>query len=153
MAQTNVCRSNDSIVNVERLFPSGITVADELPERARNYLSQAKSSLNAPDGCVMLAGSAVDAMLKEKGLTEGSVYTRIDEAVTQNILTQEMADWAHEVRLGSNRPRHADQDHPHMTLDEAKQALEFSEMLGHILFVLPARVAEGRASVTAETAD
>jgi hypothetical protein len=37
-----------------------------------------------------MAGSAVDAMLKHLGLIEGSVYSRIDEAVNQQILTPAM---------------------------------------------------------------
>jgi Domain of unknown function (DUF4145) len=58
----------------------------------------------------MVAGSAVDAMLKHHGYKDGSLYARIDEALKDNLLTKGMADWAHEVRLGSNRPRHADED-------------------------------------------
>ena len=94
----------------------------------------------------MLAGAAVDAMLKEKGLDEGNLYTRIDQAVQQTILTKDMGDWAHSVRLGSNRPRHADLDHPHVSKDEAEQAIEFTRTLGHVMFVLPARVERGRSA-------
>ena len=99
----------------------------------------------------MLAGSAVDAMLKDKELVEGSVYNRIDQAVKQGILTSDMADWAHEVRLGSNRPRHADKDAPHVTQDEAAQAVEFTRTLGHILYVLPERVRRGKAAAEGKT--
>ena len=59
----------------------------DLPDRARPYLQQAIDSQQAPDGAAMLAASAVDAMLKKKGLTDGSLYTRIDKAIQQNILT------------------------------------------------------------------
>jgi hypothetical protein len=114
----------------------------ELPERVRTYLGQATASLHAPDGAVMLAGAAVDMMLKEKGYLKGSVYARIDEAVTANVLTTDMGEWAHDVRLGSNRPRHADDTDPHVSSDEAKQAVEFAKMLGHFLLVLPARVSQ-----------
>jgi hypothetical protein len=51
-----------------------------------------------------------------------------------------MADWAHEVRLGSNRPRHADEKRPHVSSEEAKQSVEFAEALGQFLFVLTARI-------------
>jgi hypothetical protein len=54
-----------------------------------------------------------------------------------------MADWAHEVRLGSNRPRHADIDKPNVSADEAAQSVEFAEALGNFLFVLTARIDRG----------
>jgi hypothetical protein len=91
----------------------------------------------------MVAGSAVDAMLKELGYVEGSLYTRIDKAVDEHKLTQGMGDWAHEVRLGSNRPRHADKDRPHASPKEAEQSVEFAEALGYFLFVLNKRVERG----------
>lgn len=90
-----------------------------------------------------MAGSAVDGMLKAHGLIEGSLYKRIDEALDANILTKGMADWAHEVRLGSNRPRHADAEKPHVTPAEAIQSVEFAEALGNFLFVLTARITRG----------
>ena len=90
-----------------------------------------------------MAGSAVDAMLKEKKYEKGSLYERIDQAVADHVLTEAMGDWAHEVRLGSNRPRHADKDNPHVSSDEAAQSVEFAEALGNFLFVLTAKIERG----------
>lgn len=86
---------------------------------------------------------AVDAMLKQLGYTEGNVYDRINKAVEDHKLTEGMGAWAHEVRLGSNRPRHSDANRPHVTSDEAKQSVEFAEALGFFLFVLTKRVERG----------
>jgi hypothetical protein len=82
-------------------------------------------------------------MLKAQGYTEGSVYSRIEKAVAEGVLTQSMGTWAHSVRLGSNRPRHADAENPHVTNEEAKQSVEFAEALGQFLFEVTARVNEG----------
>jgi hypothetical protein len=90
-----------------------------------------------------MAGSAVDAMLKQLGYIEGSLYARIDKAVAEHKLTKNMGDWAHEVRLGSNRPRHADKDRPHVSSEEAEQSVEFAEALGYFLFVLTTRIERG----------
>ena len=54
-----------------------------------------------------------------------------------------MGTWAHEVRLGANRPRHSDADKPHVTSEEAKQSVEFAEALGYFLFVLTTQVERG----------
>ncbi len=82
-------------------------------------------------------------MLKDKGYEDGSLYARIDNAVSDHVLTKEMGDWAHWVRLGSNRPRHADKDKPHVNADEAKQSVEFVEALGQFLYVLSSRITKG----------
>ena len=42
----------------------------------------------------MLCASAVDAMLKEKGHQDGTLNQRINKAVEDHLLTQEMGDWA-----------------------------------------------------------
>lgn len=132
--------ANPSIVSVN---PEPKTAHEDIPQPARAFLQQAYETLHAPDAAAVMAGSAVDGMLKARDLTEGSLYSRIDEALKQNILTQGMADWAHEVRLGSNRPRHADADKPHVSTSEAKQSVEFAEALGFFLFVLTARIDRG----------
>nr|AWM01287.1 DUF4145 domain-containing protein [Bradyrhizobium amphicarpaeae] len=149
------CRSCGSIVTCSGLpsggdqfaffeiFPDARMAHTDIPEPARTYLQQAYETLHAPDAAAVMAGSAVDAMLKVRGLTNGSLYSRIDEALSQNLLTKGMAEWAHEVRLGSNRPRHADRENPHVSPDEAKQSVEFAEALGNFLFVLTARIDRG----------
>ena len=128
---------------VDACFPEPKQAHADVPEPANRFLQQAFDTLHAPDAAAVMAGSAVDAMLKEKGLSEGSLYTRIDQALTANMLTQGMADWAHSVRLGSNRPRHADAENPHVSASEAKQSVDFAEALANFLFVLTARIERG----------
>ncbi len=133
----------DLLDRPDLVFPKTPSAADDIPEVARKFLQQAMDTIHAPDASAVMAGSSVDAMLKAKGLTEGSLYSRIDQALSNGILTQGMADWAHEVRLGSNRPRHADGDNPHVTEEEARQSVDFAEALGNFLFVLTARIQRG----------
>ncbi|KAB2798966.1 DUF4145 domain-containing protein [Brucella anthropi] len=148
------CRSCGGIVTAEAygsyigqeaqyIYPSTKQAHEDLPPVARAFLQQAYETLHAPDAAAVMAGSAVDAMLKHHNFTEGSLYTRIDKALTENLLTKGMADWAHEVRLGSNRPRHADAERPHVTHNEARQSVEFAEALGNFLFVLTAKIDRG----------
>jgi hypothetical protein len=126
-----------------RVIPGPEQVDEDLPDRPRCYLQQALNSLSAPDGAIMLAGSAIDAMLKLKGYTEGSVYSRIEKAVKDHVLTEDMSKWAHAVRLESNKPRHADLEEPHGTKEQAELTIKFAQALGEFLFVLPARIAKG----------
>ena len=80
---------------------------EDLPDPARTFLQQAFETLHAPDAATVMAASAVDAMLKDKGYKTGTLYTRIDQAVKENVLTQGMATWAHAVRLEANGVRHS----------------------------------------------
>lgn len=86
-------------------------------------------------------------MLKAKALTAGSLYSRIDEAAKQNLITDEMAKWAHEVRLDANDQRHSDEQAPLPDREQAEKCVEFATALAQFLFVLPARVRRGLASV------
>jgi hypothetical protein len=66
-------------------------------------------SLGQPVGSVMLSTSAIDAMLKVEGYTEGTLYARIDKAAEDHVITDDMVKWAHQVRLDANDQRHADE--------------------------------------------
>lgn len=127
----------------EEMYPAPKKAHEDIPETARNYLQQAMDTIHAPDAAAVMAGSAVDAMLKDKGYSEGSLYHRIDQALQDHVLTDGMANWAHEVRLGSNRPRHSDAKRPHVSREEAIQSVEFAEALAHFLYVLTARIQRG----------
>jgi hypothetical protein len=124
-------------------YPSAIEVNTEIPNRPRAFLQQAQESLHAPAGAVMLSASAVDAMLKIKGYTEGSLYLRIEKAVEDHLITNEMATWAHEVRLDANDQRHADQAATLPTQQDATRVIEFASALAEFLFVLPSRIQRG----------
>ena len=100
----------------------------------------------------MLCASSVDAMLKAKELKKGSLYSRIEKAAEQSLITKEMSLWAHEVRLDANDERHADEEAQLPTLEDAKRSVQFTKALGMFLFVLPSMVEEGRAEARGSTA-
>jgi Domain of unknown function (DUF4145) len=131
------------------VFPASQDASEDLPDRARAYLSQALNSLSSPAGAVMLAASSVDAMLKAKGLASGSLYSRIDQAVAANQITPQMAEWAHDVRLDANDQRHADENASLPDQVQAQKCVEFAMAFGQFLFVLPARVERGLKSAKA----
>lgn len=147
------CTSCGSLISVEgspdngssappviAMYPTIWSAKASIPERARTYLNQAMQTLAQPDASVVMSASSIDAMLKDKGLENGSLYARINQAVEQGIVTQGMADWAHRVRLDANSPRHADANDPHMTRDDADRAFEYAKTLAEILYVLPSRM-------------
>jgi Domain of unknown function (DUF4145) len=86
---------------------------------------------------MQLTTSALDAMLKAKDYEKGTLNERIKKAIGAQLLTKEMGEWAHHVRLGANDQRHADEDVGFPTQEDAQQSIEFTEALAEILFVLP----------------
>ncbi|MCZ8277103.1 MAG: DUF4145 domain-containing protein [Acetobacteraceae bacterium] len=117
-----------------------------IPERPRTFLEQAISSIHAPAGAVMLAASSVDAMLKEKGYVDGSLYSRIEKAAEDHLITASMAQWAHRVRLDANDQRHSDMMASLPTQEDAKRSIQFTKALAEFLFVLPSLVEAGLAA-------
>ncbi|GAB3881480.1 DUF4145 domain-containing protein [Spirosoma agri] len=131
---------------VQETYPGVDTLSDILPPKVRNFLQQAIETTFAPSGSIMLCASAVDAMLKEKGYSKGSLYKRIDEAAKNGLLTPDMETWAHQVRLDANDERHADENASMPSVEDAKKAVEFTRTLAEFLFVLPAKVTRGIAA-------
>ena len=130
---------------ITEMYPQRIMVDESIPVRAKDFLSQAIESLHAPAGAVMLAASAVDAMLKDKGYIEGSLFNRIEKAAKDHLITQEMSEWAHEVRLESNDQRHADEESVMPSEEDAKRITDFAQAFAEYLFVLPAKIRSGRS--------
>ena len=119
-----------------------------IPSRALEYLNQAIESIHSPAASVVVAASAVDAMLKAKGYQDGNLYSRINQAVNDHLITKEMGEWAHEVRLDANEQRHADDNAPLPTGLDAQRVIDFAKALAQFLFVLPAMVDKGRHPAT-----
>lgn len=128
------------------IYPSGQSVNPILPNRVKAYIQQAIDSTAAPSGAVMLCASAVDEMLKVKNYIQGSLYSRIEKATEEKLLTPDMATWAHQVRLDANDQRHADVNGGMPTIEDAKLVIEFTKTLAEFLFVLPAKVTRGIAN-------
>lgn len=135
---------------IQEHFPASPAIPADLPARAQTFLEQAVSSIHAPAGAVMLTASAVDAMLKAKGYAEGSLYTRIDKAAENHLITSDMAHWAHAVRLDANDQRHANEVAELPSEADAKRCIDFAAALGQFLFTLPARVKRGLTPAAAQ---
>jgi Domain of unknown function (DUF4145) len=122
------------------IIPAPKYLDKNLPSRVAHYLGQAQESVASPSASIVMSASAIDAMLKEKGLKDGSLFTRINKAAETGIITKDMAHVAHDVRLGANDERHADEDTALTTDEDARRCLEFAEAIAEMIFILPTRV-------------
>ena len=129
--------------HVAAVYPPEESTSEDLPAKARSFLQQAMESIHAPAGAVMLAASSIDAMLKEKGYKDGTLNSRIIQAAKDHVITEDMAKWAHQVRLEANDQRHSDEGAELPTEADAKRSIEFAKAMGQFMFVLPAMVTRG----------
>ena len=143
-----LAESTESDGVITRMDPEPEVVDESIPEQAQEFLRQALDSLNAPAGAVMLANSAVDAMLKDKGYKKGFLKPRIDQAAEDHLITPQMAEWAHEVRLDANEPRHADEAVEMPGPEEARKTVMFAKELGQFLYVVPSRITRFQTAVS-----
>lgn len=98
-----VCFKNAPLIH--DIYPSLRVFDASIPDCAREYLKQAQESVAQPVGSIMLCASAIDAMLKAKGIREGNLYPRVKKAAKEHLITDGMATWAHQVRLNANDQR------------------------------------------------
>lgn len=135
-----------SQILVEHLLPLPDSIDPLIDGKSFQFLSDALASLNAPTASIMASCSAIDAMLKDRGIgrrnddgKERSLHGRLKDAVSEGVLTQEMADWGHRIRLDANDQRHADEEAELPTSKKASEILDLAKGLAEVLFVLPAK--------------
>jgi hypothetical protein len=155
-----ICNSCSGVVTISslpngansvlELFPSTRTLDSSIPSKAAEFLRQALESIHSPAASIMVAASALDEMLKQKGFKDGKLFPRIKNAAESHLITSEMATWAHEIRLEANEQRHADEDSSLPTAEDAKRVLDFALALAEFLFVLPSRVRKGISDAKTE---
>ena len=129
-----------------KIYPNmTIHIDGNIPQSAARFLKQAIETPGSPDASIMTSASALDMMLQEHDLKAGTLHVRIDQAAEQHLITEDMANWGHHVRLEANDSRHPETEKTAPTQEDAEQNLEFVLALAEILFVLPARVTRGLA--------
>lgn len=126
-------------------FPELRSVSELIPDRCRKRLIEAAETVHAPGASIMSSASGIDWMLKDKGYdTNDSLFKRIEQAAVAGLLTDDMKEWAHVVRLEANAERHADAGFADPTTEDAQRTLDFALALAEILYVLPERAKQGR---------
>lgn len=88
---------------------TGKTFAD-VPSSIASAACEAYSVLavDAFRAAVILARSVIEATAKGKGITRGSLITKIDEMHERGLIREHIRDGAHEVRLLGNEMAHGD---------------------------------------------
>lgn len=126
------------------------TVDDQIPEPVKSDFEEALvcESAGSYRGAATLARRTLQVICLDKGASKTKkLHEQIDELFTKNVITQDIKDWAHEVRYVGN-----DAAHPNatdVTKDDARDILELLESMCDVLYIAPARAAARKAKRTA----
>lgn len=114
------------------------------PDRASKFFIEAKEDFvrGRYETSAMNCRKVIDIATKVLHLgDEDKLVRRISALRATGLITQEMADWAHIVRIDTNGAVHSDEE---FTQDEVDQLIKFTEVFLTYAFTLPALVREKR---------
>jgi hypothetical protein len=94
----------------------------------------------------VMARRALQSICLDKGAKEDdSLEKQIDWLFTQSVITKDLKEWAHEVRLVGNdaaHPKKPENDQP-ISKEDAEDILQLLDQFCQVLYVAPA-IAEER---------
>ena len=133
---------DDRDFTITEMYPESKALHKAIPKTAREYLTQAMNSIQAPAGAIMLAASAVDAMLKDQKFTGSSLLSRIKQATENGTIPSSLGTWSEKVRLESSEDP-GDPGFKMPSQKDARQVIDFTLVLAEYMFVLPQKVQKG----------
>ena len=117
---------------------------------ANDYIEAIKCfDIGSNKACVVMCRRALQTSVIQKGATKGKLSDQIDELFEKGIITEDIRNWSHEIRLTGNIGAHPDQDGLENVIpQDAEELTKFMEEYLNYVYVLPAKVAAKRARKT-----
>ena len=114
---------------------------------AEDYVEAIKCfDICANRASVVMCRRALQSSVIEKGAKKDRLVNQIDELYDSQIITKDIRDWAHEIRLTGNIGAHPDEDGlEDVTPENAEELLKFMEEYLNYVYIMPAKVAAKRA--------
>ncbi len=129
-----------------------VVVGKEFPDVPQHIAEAASEaykcrSISAFRAAALLARSVIEAIAKDKGVTQGTLVSKIDELFNQRFIREHIRDGAHEVRFLGNEMAHGDFISS-ITDEERELALILMSEIIEEVYQSPARIARARAART-----
>lgn len=128
--------------------PTPSRCPEHTPDSLKRLFLQAADAnkRGAPDASGAMSRKVIDnstqLLLKDEAKRYGTIHARIEALRDKGALTPDLADWAHQVRLGGNDAAH---DLEPFTPEEADELLDFAELYLIYVYSLPERLRLRRA--------
>lgn len=139
------------------LIVEGNEIIDQYPKRipkldpaipsdvANDYVEAIKCfDVSACKASVVMCRRALQTSVIGKGASKGHLIDQIDELCTKGIITEDIKNWAHEIRLTGNIGAHPD-GLENVTPEDAEDLIKFMEEYLNYVYIMPAKVAAKRA--------
>lgn len=122
----------------------------DVPEYIADAAGEAHKSMSIGNvkSAILMARTVVEATAKNKGITTGALFNKIDALAAANIIQGFTKDTAHAIRGFGNDMAHGDIEQP-VDKDDAAMVLEFMDALLAEVFQNPAKLAALQARVAA----
>lgn len=138
--------TNHRNLRVNATYPQAIQIdaPNSTPPRAAKFFIEAKEDFSRGryETSAMNCRKVIDIATKNLHLKdEDKLVRRISALRETGLITQEMADWAHIVRIDTNGAVHSDEE---FSKEEVDQLLKFTEVFLTYSFTLPAMVSAKR---------
>lgn len=120
--------------------------SDCWPENVQRYWTQAHEALRREswDAAVVMARSALQLALRDKGAVKGTLYSEIENLASKGILPPLIKDWSHEVRDLGNDSAHPDSQAPQPSSQDAEDIVHFLDSTLMYLYDFPKHVSDYR---------
>ncbi|MFC7243696.1 DUF4145 domain-containing protein [Catellatospora aurea] len=137
-----------------QLWPKKVSGKDflDVPNHIASAADEAHRSLsmNLNRAAVLLARAVVEATAKEKGVTSGTLATKIDVLYDRRLIREHVKEGAHEIRFLGNEMAHGDFADEVSDEDATVTLVLMDEILLEV-FQSPARVSKAREARLAKT--
>ena len=131
--------------------PRKTDAPEHTPVNVKKFYEQGMQCLpSAWDAAGSMFRKALEAGLKRKFpeiKDRLDLKKRIEKAASDQKLTPELAEWAHQVRLGGNEAVHDDDP---FSREDAERLQVFTELVFLYLFTLPGRLDDARRAASAK---
>ena len=139
------------------LIIDGEQIIDQYPKRtpkldpaipkdvANDYIEAIKCyDVSAFKASVVMCRRALQTSVIDKGASNGRLIDQIDELCRKGIITEDIKNWSHEIRLTGNIGAHPDglED---VSPQDADELIKFMEEYLNYVYIMPAKVAAKRA--------
>lgn len=114
---------------------------------ASDYIEAVKCfDIGANKASVVMCRRALQTSVIQKGATKDKLNAQIDELFKKGIITEDIMNWSHEIRLTGNIGAHPDQDGlENVTPQDAEELIKFVEEYLNYVYIMPAKVVAKRA--------
>lgn len=145
-----VCDNNEIVDQYPKRIPK---LHKSIPsDVASDYVEAIKCfDVGANKASISMCRRALQTSVIEKGAKKDRLIDQIDELFDNDVITGDIKDWAHEIRLAGNIGAHPDKDGLNdVTAQDAKEMIDFMEEYLNYVYIMPSKVEEKRVKRKAQ---